>query len=47
MGALGGAQLGSRIGQMWGGSPNAAGGSNTSGWGSGSGFGNQDLGLYF
>lgn len=46
MGALGGAQLGGRLGQMWGGSPNAAGGSNTSGWGSGSGFGNQDLGSF-
>lgn len=44
MGALGGAQLGSRLGSMWGGSPNAAGGSNTTGWGTGSGYGNQDLG---
>ena len=47
MGALGGAQLGSRLGSMWGGSPNAAGGANAQGWGSGAGFGNQDLGLNF
>lgn len=47
MGALGGAQLGSRLGQMWGGSPNAAGGANSQGWGTGSGYGNQDLGSYF
>lgn len=47
MGALGGAQLGGRIGQMWGGSANAVGGSNSQGWGTGSGYGNQDLGMYF
>lgn len=47
LGALGGAQLGSRLGSMWGGSPNAAGGANAQGWGSGAGFGNQDLGLNF
>lgn len=47
MGALGGAQLGSRLGSMWGGSPNAAGGANSQGWGTGSGYGNQDLGAYF
>lgn len=47
MGALGGAQLGSRLGSMWGSSPNAAGGSNSQGWGTGSGYGNQDYGSYF
>jgi len=44
LGALGGAQLGSRLGSMWGGSPNAAGGANAQGWGTGNGYGNQDLG---
>lgn len=47
MGALGGAQIGSRIGNWWGGSPNAAGGANSQGWGTGSGYGNQDLGSFF
>lgn len=46
MGALGGAQLGSRLGSMWGGSPNAAGGANAQGWGTGNGYGNQDLGSF-
>lgn len=46
MGALGGAQLGSQIGNWWGGSPNAAGGANAQGWGTGSGYGNQDLGAF-
>lgn len=46
MGAMGGAQLGSSLGRMWNGSPNAAGGSNTGGFGTGSGFGNQDLGAF-
>lgn len=44
MGALGGAQLGGRIASMWGSSPNAAGGANSQGWGTGSGYGNMDLG---
>lgn len=50
MSALGGAQLGSRIGSMWGGaspSTNSVGGANAQGWGSGAGFGNQDLGMNF
>lgn len=46
LGALGGAQLGSRFGSMWGGSPNAAGGANAQGWGTGNGYGNQDLGSF-
>ena len=46
MGALGGAQLGSRLANMWGGSANAAGGSNSQGWGTGSGYGNQDYGSF-
>jgi len=46
MGALGGAQLGSQIGNWLGGSPNAAGGANAQGWGTGSGYGNQDLGAF-
>lgn len=44
--ALGGAQLAN----AWynqSSSPNAAGGTNTQGFGTGSGFGNQDLGTYF
>jgi hypothetical protein len=44
-GALGGAQLGSQIGS-WFGSPNAFGGANASGWGTGAAYGNQDYGLY-
>lgn len=47
MGAIGGAQLGSQFANWWGGSPNAAGGANSSGWGTGSGYGNQDYGSYF
>lgn len=47
MSALGGAQLGSQVGNMFGGSANAAGGSNSQGWGTGSGYGNQDYGSYF
>ena len=47
MGALGGMQLGQQAANWWGGSPNAAGGSNSSGWGTGSGFGNQDYGSYY
>lgn len=43
MGAMGGYYLGSQIGR----SPNATGGANTSGWGTGAGFGNQDYGMYF
>lgn len=48
MGAMGGAQIGSRIGNWWGSqSPNAAGGANSQGWGTGAGYGNQDFGSYF
>ncbi|MFN4121264.1 hypothetical protein [Acidovorax sp.] len=50
MSALGGAQLGSRIGSMWGGqgpTTNSVGGANAQGWGTGAGYGNQDLGLNF
>ena len=47
MGALGGAQLGSQVANWWGNGANATGGSNTSGWGTGSGFGNQDFGNYY
>ena len=46
LGALGGAQLGSSLANMWGGSANAAGGSNSQGWGTGSGYGNQDYGSF-
>lgn len=46
-GALGGMQMGGALGNMWGGSPNAYGGSNSSGWGTGSGYGNQDYGAFF
>lgn len=47
-GALAGAQLGGQI-QGWfpSSSPNATGGANTAGWGTGVGFGNQDYGLFF
>lgn len=47
-GALAGAQLGGQI-QGWfpSSSPNATGGANTAGWGTGAGFGNQDYGLFF
>lgn len=49
LGALGGARLGSQLANWWGGgsSPNAAGGSNSEGWGTGAGFGNQDYGAFF
>lgn len=48
MGAIGGAQLGGQIGNWWSSqSPNAAGGANSQGWGTGSGYGNQDFGSYF
>ena len=48
LGALGGAQLGGQIGNWWGSqSPNAAGGANSQGWGTGSGYGNQDYGAFF
>lgn len=48
MGALGGAQLGSQVANWWnGGSANSAGGSNSQGFGTGSGYGNQDMGQYF
>lgn len=48
MGALGGAQLGGQIGNWWGSqSPNAAGGANSQGWGTGAGYGNQDYGAFF
>ena len=48
MGAMGGAQLGGQIGNWWSNqSPNAAGGANSQGWGTGSGYGNQDYGSYF
>ncbi|MBP9930251.1 MAG: hypothetical protein KBF63_13305 [Rhodoferax sp.] len=48
MGAMGGAQLGGQIGNWWSSqSPNAAGGANSQGWGTGSGYGNQDYGSYF
>jgi hypothetical protein len=46
-GALGGAQIGSQVGNWFGSSPNAFGGANASGWGTGAGFGNQDYGQYF
>jgi hypothetical protein len=47
MGALGGAQLGSQVANWWNRSPNAVGGTNSQGFGTGSGYGNQDLGMYF
>lgn len=47
MGAIGGAQLGSQVGNWWNSSPNAAGGANSQGWGTGAGYGNQDYGAYF
>lgn len=45
-GALGGMQMGQSLGNLWG-SPNAYGGSNSAGWGTGSGYGNQDYGAFF
>lgn len=45
-GVLGGALAGGQLGSLWGASPNAAGGVNSSGWGTGAGFGNQDFGQY-
>lgn len=48
MGAIGGAQLGNQAANWWSSqSPNAAGGANSQGWGTGSGYGNQDYGAYF
>lgn len=46
-GVLGGGLAGAQLGKLWGTSPNAAGGTNSSGWGTGSGFGNQDFGQFF
>lgn len=45
-GALGGALAGGQLGSLWGRSPNAAGGVNSAGFGTGAGFGNQDFGLF-
>lgn len=49
MGALGGAQLGSRVANWWGSQPtaNSTGGSNGAGWGTGAAYGNNDFGNYF
>lgn len=46
-GALGGALAGGQLGSLWGSSPNAAGGANSAGFGTGAGFGNQDFGQFF
>ena len=45
-GAAGGMQMGNSFGNMWGGSPNSFGGTAAIGWGTGSGYGNQDYGGY-
>ena len=44
MGALGGAQLGSQVGNWWN-SNNSM--TSNGGWGTGNAYGNQDLGMYF
>lgn len=48
MGAMGGMQAGQAFGNWWNNSPtaNSFGGANSQGWGTGSGYGNQDYGQF-